>query len=104
MSISIAYLLKALEEEPQARHNRYMEFAGQAEEGGLLQAAKLFRAIVFAEKARVNLYCKSLSSMGSRDDLYDYYICPNCGYASGREAPDACPVCETASESFEKVD
>jgi rubrerythrin len=104
MQTLIDDLVKALEEEAEAHHSRYLEFSRQAEEGRHLQASKLFRAIVVAEKARVNLYCKSLSSMASRGELYDYYICPGCGYAQGNEAPEACPVCETAGERFEKIE
>ena len=45
----------------------------------------------------------SLASMASREELYDYYICPGCGYAQGNEAPEACPVCETEGKSFEMI-
>lgn len=104
MSKSIDNLIAALQDATHVHHARYAEFAKQAEEIKYPQAAKMFRAMIVAEKARLNLYCRSLAAMEShREDGYDYYICPQCGYASGEDIPDKCPVCESVGALFEKI-
>ena len=104
MSTSIHGLVAALEDATQAHHTRCAEFAKQAEEIEYPQAAKLFRAMIAAEKARLKLYCRSLTAMEShQEDGYDYYICPQCGYASGDDVPDKCPVCEAGGYEFEMI-
>jgi rubrerythrin len=101
MSISIDDLVSALGEEAQAHHSRYLELAERAEEMEYSQAAKLLRAIVAAETARVGLYCKSL--IGCQAEICDYYICPKCGVAVAGNAPEKCPLCDTQGTQFERI-
>ncbi len=96
-------MITALNEEAQDHHRRYLEFAKHAEKRAYPQIAKFFRAIVAAETARVNLYQASLASATIQTATYDYYICPKCGAAFGEEAPEKCPLCETAGSKFERI-
>ena len=102
MSTSVDDLVKALDEEAQTRRNRYLELSEQAEHSDLAQPAKFFRAVVAIETARVRLYRRSLASMAEQTKTYEYYICPECGYAYGA-APEKCPVCGTAGAEFERI-
>ena len=104
MSTTIHSLVAKLQEETQSRHVRYAELAKQAEEIDYPQVAKLFRAMIAAERARLMLYCRSLSSLEThRDEGYDFYVCPQCGYASGGDVPEKCPVCGSSGSQFEKI-
>ena len=101
MSTTIDVLVTALEEEAQAHHGRYLELAKRAEEMAFPQAAKLLRAIVAAETARVRLYRESLA--GCQTETHDYYICPECGVAVGEEVPEKCPLCDTQGTQFDRI-
>jgi rubrerythrin len=103
MSMSIDALVTALGEEALAHHERYTELANRAEEMGQPQTAKLLRAIVAAETARVGLYRKALTSPGHQTETYDYYICPKCGVAVTEAAPEKCPLCDTPGSQFERI-
>ena len=104
MSASIHTLIAALQDDTQERHAYYKELANQAEEIEYSQAAKLFRAMIAAEKARLKLYARSLASLEThRDEHYDYHICPQCGYAVGDEVPVKCPICDTQGSQFERI-
>ena len=101
-STTVDALVMALDEDAQARLNHYLELSKQAEESGLAQPGKFFRAMVAIETARMRLYRRRLASMADQAKTYEYYICPGCGYAYGAE-PDACPACETVGTVFERI-
>lgn len=103
MQALIDGLVKALDEDAQTRHKRYIELSRQADESGLDQPAKFFRAVDAIETARMRLYRRRLASMANQEKTYEYHICPGCGYAYGAE-PEKCPVCETPGVEFMKVD
>ncbi len=103
MSTPIADLVAAVDEEAQAHHGRYMELARRAGEMGYPQAAKLLRAIVAAETARVGLYRESLAHSDSPEETEDYYVCPKCGLAITQAPPAQCPLCHTPGSQFEKI-
>ncbi len=70
---------------------------------GYPQAAKLFRAIVAAETARVGLYRNSLAHLESAVETEDYYVCPKCGVAFGGAPREQCPLCGTPGSRFELI-
>lgn len=64
------------------------------------------RSFVYAnevEKIHAALYQKALDNMDAMEEV-DYYVCSVCGYTSEGEPPDSCPVCESKSKAFFKVD
>ncbi len=93
----------AVREEVRLHHERYQEFAQRAEERGYAQVAKLFRAIVEAERARLELYCTSFADPGIQSDTCDYYVCIKCGLAQTISAPQECPVCHTPGTQFQRI-
>ncbi len=103
MSAPIDELVTALDAEAQAHHGRYMELAARAGDMGYPQAAKLLRAIVSAETARLGLYRHSLTELGSSAATYDYCICPKCGLAMTEAPPNQCPLCQTPGTSFDRI-
>jgi rubrerythrin len=103
MSTSLDDLAKALADEAQAHHSRYAELSRIAQEAGYSQAAKFLRAIVAAETARARLYLKCFASPGCQTETFDYYICPQCGFAMDGGAPEKCPVCDTLGTLFERI-
>ncbi len=103
MSTGTDEFVKVVREQVHLHHDRYTEFAHRAEEKGYAQVAKLFRAIIAAEKARLELYCKSLADPRIQFDTYDYYVCPKCGVALTLSAPNECPLCHTPGTQFERI-
>jgi rubrerythrin len=103
MSTAIDDLAKALADEAQAHHSRYAELSRIAQEVGYPQAAKFLRAIVAAETARARLYLKCFASPGCQTETFDYYICPQCGFAMAGGTPEKCPVCDTLGTLFERI-
>ncbi len=103
MSTGTTEFASAVREEADVHYERYQAFAQQAEEKGYSQVAKLFRAIIAAERARLELYCKSLADPRIQFDTYDYYVCPKCGVALTLSAPNECPLCHTAGTQFERI-
>jgi rubrerythrin len=103
MSTAIDDLAKALADEAQAHHSRYVALSKMAQDAGYPQAAKFLRAIVAAETARARLYLKCFASPGRQAETFDYYICPQCGFAMAGGAPEKCPVCDTLGTQFERI-
>ncbi len=103
MSTGTTEFASAVREEAHLHHERYQEFVQQAGKKGYSQVAKLFRAIIAAEKARLELYCKSLADPRIQIDTYDYYVCPKCGVALTLSAPNECPLCHTPGTQFEHI-
>ena len=80
---------------------RYTPFIQLAEAGGYLPVANLIRAVVASEKARSQLYSKGIAHHAG--DAMDLYVCPHCGLVFAGEAPDCCPVDDTAAANFEVI-
>ncbi len=103
MSTPLTALVMAVGNEAQAHHGRYLELARRAGKLGYPQVAKLLRAIVAAETARVGLYRECLAHSDSPEETDAYYICPTCGLAITVAPPDHCPLCQTPGARFERI-
>ena len=62
-----------------------------------------FRLAFEVEKVHENLFRQALSKLGEQPELFDYYVCPVCGYTHAGSAPDRCPVCGTPGSRFERI-
>jgi rubrerythrin len=103
MSTSIDDLAKALTDEAQAHHSRYIELSKIAQEAGFPQPAKFLRAIVASETVCAKLCLKCFAAPGRQTETFDYYICPQCGFAMAGGTPEKCPVCDTLGTLFERI-
>ena len=103
MSTAIDDLVADIREESRNRFRRYEEFAEQAGQMGYEQAAKLIRAIIFSEKARINRYRQCFTSLDDSSQTFDYYICPNCGLVLAESAPECCLLCDTPGDQFVRI-
>jgi rubrerythrin len=81
----------------------YPEFIKDAEAEKERAALRSFKWAWEVEKIHEALYREALATLGKTTEVYDYYICPVCGYTVGKAAPSVCPVCGTAGAKFEKV-
>ncbi|NVM44483.1 MAG: rubrerythrin family protein [Candidatus Lokiarchaeota archaeon] len=102
-------LKSAIEGEDYEWKEMYPGFADIAEKEGLLDIAKRFRAIAFAEKHHSERYGKLLKLVG--DDIFFkrgekvVWICLECGYqVELDELPDdfECPSCSHSRDFFRK--
>lgn len=66
-------------------------------------AYKSFNRAFNVEKVHEALYRAALENLGKETELYDYYVCPVCGFVQAKNAPDRCPVCGALGSSFEKI-
>ena len=84
----------------------YPEFIADAEQEGEARALKSFKFAYEVEKVHEALYRQALSELEAGQtgpDLFDYYVCPVCGYTEPRNAPEKCPVCGAPGSKFERI-
>ncbi len=81
----------------------YPDFLEQAKKENNNDALQTFHWANEVEKVHGNLYQKAIDSMQSLPDA-PYYVCPRCGYTAEGNAPDKCPVCGAAGDTFNKID
>ena len=84
----------------------YPEFIKDAEAEGEKRALKSFSYAWEVEKVHEGLYREALALLEAgekEDEVYEYYVCPVCGYTHKHGAPDRCPVCNTPGSRFEKI-
>ena len=82
----------------------YPEFIQNATDEGEKGALRSFNYALAAEKVHEELYRAALQNLAEKPtEIYDYYVCPVCGYTSPRNAPERCPVCNTPGARFEKI-
>lgn len=56
------------------------------------------------EKVHEQLYTEALAALDSpQGEVFDYYVCPVCGFIHARNAPERCPNCQTIGTRFEKM-
>ena len=101
MSVTAENLVAEFADEMQQTNNRYARIIKIAEEGGLIQLTKLFRAIVASETVRSKLILGGLNAHSEENP--DFFVCPHCGLIFMMGAPDKCPVDETSGSEFEKI-
>jgi rubrerythrin len=104
MSTAIDELVADIREESRNRFRRYEEFSEQTRQMGYRQAAKLIRAIIFSEKARLNRYHQCFGLLDDSGQIFDYYVCPNCGLVLAEAAPECCLLCDTPGDQFVRID
>ncbi|TLN12289.1 rubrerythrin family protein [bacterium] len=85
----------------------YPDFIKDSEaEGENRRADVAFKNALAVEKIHEALYREALAMVeaGKKEEtLYDYYVCPVCGFVEKISAPERCPVCGTPGTRFELI-
>jgi rubrerythrin len=81
----------------------YPDFMKDADEVGDKKAKRTFDLAWDVEKVHEELFRKMLADLGQQAELFDYYVCPVCGYTHAASAPERCPVCGTPGSRFERI-
>jgi len=109
--------LRTLGEVGDTRQNLQVAIAGETHEfkkmyPEMIEAAKeekdrtAERTFTYAnevEKIHAGLYQNALENLKNLEEK-DYYVCSVCGYTCESELPERCPVCNSNSKVFFKVD
>jgi rubrerythrin len=109
--------LRTLGEVGDTRQNLQIAIAGETHEfkkmyPEMIEAAKeekdrtAERTFTYAnevEKIHAGLYQNALENLKNLEEK-DYYVCSVCGYTCESELPERCPVCNSNSKVFFKVD
>lgn len=83
--------------------NMYPEMIQVAAEEGNKAAERSFSYANAVEEVHAFLYQRALADPGGLPAT-DYYVCSVCGYTCEDEPPGKCPVCQSTSKAFFKVD
>lgn len=81
----------------------YPEFIQDAQAEGDRAALRSFKWAFEVEKVHEKLYREALASLGKTTEVYDYYVCPLCGYTVAKGAPAVCPICGAPGSKFELI-
>jgi rubrerythrin len=81
----------------------YPPMLGNAQSEGNKKAENSFNYALEVEKVHEALYRQTLASLSKDAEVFDYYVCPICGYTHPRNAPEKCPVCGTVGSKFTQV-
>lgn len=81
----------------------YPDFIKDAEAESDRKALSSFKYAYEVEKVHEALYREALANLNKQEEIYDYYVCPVCGYTHPRNAPDRCPICGAPGARFEKI-
>lgn len=81
----------------------YPPMVKEAEAEGNKRAQRSFSYAFEVEKVHAALYKEAIENMNKKEEVYDYFICPVCGFTAPKYAPEKCPVCGTPAAKFIKV-
>jgi rubrerythrin len=101
VTATIDKLLSDFTEELQQVNLHYTRFAEIADEEGVSQLAKFFRAMAASDTARSKLILSGMDAHAEDNPVF--FVCPHCGLVFMLGAPDKCPVDETSGNLFEKI-
>jgi rubrerythrin len=84
----------------------YPGFITQAKAEANQEAETSFTWANKVEKIHHYLYQQALKALNEAKPLKDepYFVCQNCGYTVGGEAPEKCPVCGAPRKTFKRVE
>jgi len=96
-------LKEAVKGETYEYDSMYPPMLKGAEAEGNKRAASSFKFALEVEKIHAALYKEAIDNLNKKEEVYDYYVCPVCGFTAPKYAPDKCPVCGAAGAKFIKV-
>jgi rubrerythrin len=67
------------------------------------KAARSFKFAMEVEKVHAEMYKEAIENINKKEEVYDYFVCPICGFTAPKYAPDKCPVCGASGTKFTKI-
>jgi rubrerythrin len=81
----------------------YPPMVKEAEAEDNKRALKSFNYALEVEKVHAALYKEAIGNMNKKEEVYDYFVCPVCGFTAPKYAPDKCPICGASGSRFLKI-
>lgn len=81
----------------------YPPMVKDAEADDNKRAARSFSLALEVEKIHAALYKEAIENINKKEEVYDYFICPVCGFTAPKYAPEKCPICGASGTKFIKV-
>ncbi len=67
------------------------------------RAVRSFNFALEVEKIHAALYKEAIDNINKKEEVYDYFVCPVCGFTAPKYAPDKCPICGAPAARFLKI-
>lgn len=96
-------LKEAISGETHEFKTMYPAMIEDAKQEGQKAAERSFIYANEVEKEHAALYEQALNGPDKLEAV-DYFVCSVCGYVSGKEPPEKCPICGSKSTVFFKVE
>lgn len=96
-------LKEAMGGETYEYESMYPPMVKVAEEEGNKKAERSFKFAMEVEKIHAEMYKEAIDKINTKEEVYDYFVCPVCGFTAPKYAPDKCPVCGASGTKFIKV-
>ena len=81
----------------------YPPMVEHAEQDGNSRALRSFKYALEVEKVHAALYKEAIERINTKEEVYDYFICPVCGFTAPKYAPEKCPICGVSGTKFIKI-
>lgn len=81
----------------------YPPMVEHAEQEGNSRALRSFNYALEVEKVHAALYKEAIEKINTKEEVYDYFICPVCGFTAPKYAPEKCPICGVSGTKFIKI-
>lgn len=81
----------------------YPPMVEHAEQEGNSRALRSFKYALEVEKIHAALYKEAIENINTKEEVYDYFICPVCGFTAPKYAPEKCPICGVSGTKFIKI-
>ena len=81
----------------------YPPMVKTAAEEGNKKAERSFKFAMEVEKMHAEMYKEAIEKINTKEEVYDYFVCPVCGFTAPKYAPDKCPICGASGTKFIKV-
>jgi rubrerythrin len=96
-------LKEAMGGETYEYESMYPPMVKNAEVDDNKKALRSFKFAMEVEKVHAEMYKEAIEKINTKEEVYDYFVCPVCGFTAPKYAPDKCPICGAAGTKFIKV-
>jgi rubrerythrin len=81
----------------------YPPMVKDAEADDNKKAMRSFTYALEVEKIHAALYKEAIENINKKEEVYDYFVCPVCGFTAPKYAPEKCPICGAPGTKFTKI-